>query len=272
MRRRVRSSSEGVCFGSLRGSERRPLRSSGPGSSGLRPRSRLGAAAWLIVALSLCAACASPPPPDSRYDFFAPADPESSWWYRKIEDWQRRSLAERPVPLRHPSAPDPPRPDRRLDDRLVEFVGVERVKLAPRIFRVALWQGRSHYEDDEPTPVGNEDHWPTYGQLTERDGDDCDGVDLIAYRLLHEFGFPRGELFRAVLRRDSDRLNHMVTLWFEDPRDPWVFDGTGAVTRELVRFSQIQGWTPTAVFNEREQFRVVESGWGSDPLRSRARR
>ena len=68
------------------------------------------------------------------------------------------------------------------------------------------------------------------------------------------------------MRRNRDRRNHMVTLWFEDPEDPWVFDSTGVLTRGLILFSKIVGWTPTAVFNEREQFSVVESG-----LRGKAR-
>jgi hypothetical protein len=37
----------------------------------------------------------------------------------------------------------------------------------------------------------------------------------------------------------------MVTLWFEDQKDPWVLDATSAVTFEMRRFSQLEGWTPT---------------------------
>ncbi len=71
---------------------------------------------------------------------------------------------------------------------------------------------------------------------------------------MREFGFPPDQLFRAIVRRDRDGANHMVTLWFEDRDDPWVIDATGAVTGSVRRFSDLPGWTPTKVFNEREQY------------------
>ena len=49
----------------------------------------------------------------------------------------------------------------------------------------------------------------------------------------------------------------MVTLWFEDPHDPWVLDATGAMTFQMRRFSEIKGWTPRKVFNETEQYQVT---------------
>ncbi len=64
-------------------------------------------------------------------------------------------------------------------------------------------------------------------------------------------------VYRAIVRRDRDRANHMVTLWFEDADDPWVLDATGAMTMKMRRFSELPGWTPTKMFNELEQFRVV---------------
>ena len=74
------------------------------------------------------------------------------------------------------------------------------------------------------------------------------------HKLMREFGFPPDQLFRAIVRRDRDRANHMVTLWFEDRDDPWVIDAIGAVTSKVRRFSDLSGWTPTKVFNEREQY------------------
>ena len=102
-----------------------------------------------------------------------------------------------------------------------------------------------------------DDHWPTVADLLETNGDDCDGLDLIAYQLLIEFGFDRRELYRAIVRSDKGTGNHMITLWFEGgTRDPWVFDATGAVTTEMVRFSQVFGWYPIKVFNEHTQYTV----------------
>jgi predicted transglutaminase-like cysteine proteinase len=153
-----------------------------------------------------------------------------------------------------------------LRDLIGEFEVEQRHALARRISEWARLKGRSHYvadhgeatrDEDEGVPAMG-DHWPTYSELVDANGDDCDGVDLIAYQLLREFGFAKDQLFRAILMRDRDRVNHMVTLWFEDPGDPWVFDATGAATRELVRFSKVEGWTPTHIFNETAQYTVVK--------------
>ena len=109
---------------------------------------------------------------------------------------------------------------------------------------------------------------PIYG--TPRvDGDrvigaayDCDGLDLIAYRLLLEFGFRRDRVYRAIVKRARDGGNHMVTLWFEDPEDPWILDATGAMTFRMRRFSEIEGWRPRKVFNETVQFATPLKGPG----------
>ena len=61
-----------------------------------------------------------------------------------------------------------------------------------------------------------------------------------------------------IVRRNSNLKNHMVTLWFEDPKDPWVIDATGATVLDVTLFSRIEGWTPTKMFNETEQYKVVQ--------------
>ena len=43
---------------------------------------------------------------------------------------------------------------------------------------------------------------------------------------LRELGFDKAEVYRAIVYRKSDQQHHMVTLWFEDPDDPWVIDPT----------------------------------------------
>jgi predicted transglutaminase-like cysteine proteinase len=113
---------------------------------------------------------------------------------------------------------------------------------------------RRYYRWDPASQDPNFDHWPTVGGLLSTNGDDCDGLDLIAFQMLREFGFPSDRVFRAIVRRNRDQANHMVTLWFEDRGDPWVLDATGAVTFSMVRFSQLEGWTPTKVFNDRSQY------------------
>ena len=128
--------------------------------------------------------------------------------------------------------------------------------IAKKINRWTQREARRHYRienDRDPS----QDHWPTFQELMERNGDDCDGLDLITYGLLTEFGFPRDRVYRAIVRRQRDRGNHMVTLWFEDPHDPWVLDATGAMTFQMRRFSEIEGWTPRKVFNESEQYQVA---------------
>ena len=94
---------------------------------------------------------------------------------------------------------------------------------------------------------------------TADNGDDCDGLDLIVYGLLLDFGFDPDRVYRTIVKRDRDRGNHMITLWFEDPHDPWVLDATGAMTFTMLRFSETEGWTPIKVFNERVQFRALPS-------------
>ncbi len=39
-----------------------------------------------------------------------------------------------------------------------------------------------------------------------------------------------------------------------------MIDATGAVTFEMRPFSELEGWTPTKVFNERIQYKAVATG------------
>jgi len=117
-----------------------------------------------------------------------------------------------------------------------------------------------HYKPDADTTLAG-DHWPTLREFFETNGDDCDGLDLIAYGLLRESGFRESEIYRLIVRRDYDGANHMVSVWFEDPADPWVIDATGAMSREMLRYSQMpEGWTPRMMFNENETYNVLERG------------
>lgn len=213
------------------------------------PVSLAVASAWLVLA------CATAPAPRSYR--LEPQVSEDAPWFAKVAEWQARAASEGPVP-----------PAGSGDDRAVPVVGwldlkmrdfelAEKRVVAGRIAAWAQVQARQHYViEDDADPA--RDHWPTYGELLATNGDDCDGLDLIAYGLLRSFGFDSEHLFRAIIRRDRDRTHHMVTLWFESPDDPWVIDTTGAASRRVLRLSELQDWTPVHVFNEQVQYAVFE--------------
>jgi hypothetical protein len=52
----------------------------------------------------------------------------------------------------------------------------------------------------------------------------------------------------------------MVTLWFEDPGDPWVIDPTGAMIGGMPRISQVPDWVPIKIFSETAEFTVRGPG------------
>lgn len=197
-----------------------------------------------------------------HFDFFGAAvanDDKADPFYPKVEEWQGRMQKEG-VRL--------PKSDRSLragmqSGKLLEAMGAyrdeQRMELAKRVTDWSQHVARRYYKWDPGNEDPQWDHWPTVGELLATNGDDCDGLDLIAYQMLREFGFPADRVYRGIIERNRDKANHMVTLWFEDPKDPWVLDATGAVTFEMRRFSQLEGWTPTKIFNERGQFLAVES-------------
>ena len=78
----------------------------------------------------------------------------------------------------------------------------------------------------------------------------------MVYDALLSLGFDREEVFRAVVYRPKDLQHHMVTLWFEDPLDPWVIDPTGAMTNHMRRMSELPGWVPLKVFGLYREFTV----------------
>jgi predicted transglutaminase-like cysteine proteinase len=210
-----------------------------------------------VLGAALALACASPPTVDPPFDFFSAARPDDDPWYGKVAEWQARARAETaatPAAVRDTGI----RRSALLGNKMGAFEAEQKRKLARRINAWAQVQARQHYRAERDADF-DADHWPTFGELIERNGDDCDGLDLITYQLLREFGYPRDEVYRAVVRRDRDRANHMVTLWFEDGDDPWVLDATGAMTLKMRRFSELVGWTPTKMFNEVEQYRVIRS-------------
>ena len=214
-------------------------------------------ASGLLLALGLLAGCASTWPAtrgDLEFSFFNEVSAETDPWVAKISDWQLRERRDRPDTELANAETQLAKPHSALlRVQMGQWETRERVAMARKI---TLWTqavARRHYRFDPPTDAAS-DPWPTTKDLLDTNGDDCDGLDLIAYELLLQFGFPPDELYRAIVKRNRDGANHMVTLWFDRSDDPWVVDATGAVSLRLRRFSELPGWTPTALFNERDQF------------------
>ncbi len=230
------------------------------------PRRRLLALGALLALFG--AACAtSPEQAETRFLFFEEPVERHDPWYAKVEDWQLRERRDRPQEA-EAEAEAVSRAGPRtglLRVKMSRWTQEERYALVKRITAWAQDAARRHYRFDPETTFAD-DPWPTTKGLMDRNGDDCDGLDLITYKLMRDFGFPREQLFRAIVKRNRDGANHMVTLWFEDPHDPWVVDATGAVSLKVRRFSQLPGWTPTKVFDDRSQFTPVALEPGSESL------
>ena len=177
-------------------------------------------------------------------------------WSFPIARWQAREAEEPPA-----AAPAPPAS---LDDRLEAdlagaplrarysgFVSERRRLLAAEVTRWVQEESRVRYVDD-----GAVDFWPTFDETLSAGQEDCDGLELLTYNALQELGFAEQEVFRAILRHRSLEMHHMVTLWFEDPMDPWVLDPTGTITTPMRRMSQIDHWVPVKLFTESIEYTV----------------
>ncbi len=215
--------------------------------------------AILVLLLGLGWGCASPPPRAPAYDYFAQPEPDDPW-SRKIHRWQQRERFERGddglgmlasvAESGGGDGEDGVVPEQ-LQDKYEAF-RAERKRVLAR--EVAQWiqdQAQQHYVPDGPI-----DRWATLPETLRRNGDDCDGLELLTYHLLRDLGFDDDEVYRAIVYRRSDGQHHMVTLWFEDPEDPWVIDPTGAMTTGMPRMSEVPGWVPLKVFSEDEDFTV----------------
>jgi predicted transglutaminase-like cysteine proteinase len=132
------------------------------------------------------------------------------------------------------------------------FLAEQRRDLARDVLRFVQSLARERYVDD-----GAVDHWPTLVELLRSAGDDCDGLELLSYHALRELGFPADRVYRAILHRPATDQHHMVTLWFENPHDPWVIDPTDVVSSRLRRLSRLGGWVPRKLFSESGEFTVT---------------
>jgi len=144
-----------------------------------------------------------------------------------------------------------PREGTALLGKYLEFRAEQRRSAARDVARWIQRQAREHYIEDGPI-----DHWATFRETLARDGEDCDGLELLVHNVLRDLGFPRDEVFRAIVYRPRDGQHHMVTLWFESREDPWVIDPTGAMVSGMPRMSEVPGWVPLKIFSEDTEYTV----------------
>jgi hypothetical protein len=203
-----------------------------------------------LIAVGGCRS-ALPLSTEASFRYFAQPEPDDPW-SRKIRGWQQRERSDVETPA---VATEPPRvdPEERgvLRSKYDSFRAERKRALA---LELASWiqdQSRDHYIAD-----GAVDHWATLEETFRTNGDDCDGLELLAFHLLRDLGFGEDEVYRAIVVRPSDGQHHMVTLWFERSDDPWVIDPTGAMTSGMPRMSEVPGWVPLKVFSEDRDFTV----------------
>ena len=221
--------------------------------------------AFLLAALVVAGlGCAGTPrgPQPAAYRYFTEPD-SGDGWSRKIRGWQLREPGSHASPgssstaairganeVAAGPATEPPSGT----DLSAKYASVRSARRRQLARELASWiqsQAREHYIEDGP-----DDHWATLDETLRGNGDDCDGLELLTFHLLHDLGFRGEEVYRAVVYRRSDGQHHMVTLWFEDRDDPWVIDPTSAMTSGMPRMSDVPEWVPIKVFSEDRDFTV----------------
>jgi hypothetical protein len=222
-----------------------------------------GPARWSPAVPSWLPAAVARPSSPPRYDYFArprAGDP----WSIAIGSWRRRErtahrvgrVAPFPTPLPSvssaPSARGGAPEDYALARHYDAFLSERREHLARDVLRWVQGLARERFVEDGPV-----DHWPTMAELLGSVGDDCDGLELLAYHALRQLGFPADRVYRAVLHRPDTGQHHMVTLWFDRRDDPWMLDPTDTITSRLRRMSTLPRWVPLKVFSEDAEFTVT---------------
>ena len=222
------------------------------------------AAAALGVAMCLNWGCVGAIPTAVPYQYFA-NPPSDDAWAHKIKLWQTRELAGHDAAYLPETASVEASPDESVaegsptsvdsaDDLRAKYKAFRLDRKRAMAREIAEWiqqQAQEHYVEDGPI-----DHWATLEETFRTNGDDCDGLELLVYHLMRDLGFGSDEVFRGIVYRRNDMQHHMVTLWFEDPADPWVIDPTGAMTSGMPRMSEVPGWAPLKVFGEDSNFTV----------------
>ena len=199
------------------------------------------------------------------FDYFQ-APRHDDVWSPKIEGWQRRERFDASLiaPLESGPAvesagyseaneqlPEDQAAEGGLRAKYFEFRAERKRALARDVAAWIQSEAKKHYRED-----GAVDHWATLEETLARGGDDCDGLELLAFHALRDLGFASSEVYRAIVVRPSDGQHHMVTLWFEESGDPWVIDPTGAMTLGMPRMSELDEWVPIKVFSEQIEYTV----------------
>ena len=214
------------------------------------------------VAIGLLAGdlgCAALRAPVVDYGYFTPPRYNDAW-SAKIGAWQRRERADF-GPVSSPretvekgqlaEAAHRVDPSGGLRGKYFLYRAERKRQMARSLAGWIQMQAQEHYFPDGPI-----DHWATLEETLERDGDDCDGLELLTFHALRDLGFSSEEVFRAIVYRPLDGQHHMVTLWFEDQADPWVIDPTGAMTLGMPRMSDLPNWIPLKVFSDTTEYTV----------------
>ncbi len=212
-----------------------------------RPPRRIWASLQIAVVLLGCGALPSVLP--TRYAYFQAPNPTDPWT-PKIRGWQTRERQDRPTSVAAPVAPVAAGPEA-LRLKYEQFRSEHQRAVAREVAAWIQTQAPAHY-----IPDGAFDHWATTEETLEGNGDDCDGLELLVFHFLRDMGLGNENVYRAIVHRPADGQHHMVTLWFEDPSDPWVIDPTGAMTRGMPKMSEVPGWVPLKIFSEEEEFSV----------------
>jgi predicted transglutaminase-like cysteine proteinase len=212
-----------------------------------------------------CAGIFPSNPPEAGLDYFQRPYADDVW-SPKIEGWQRRErfdaalLAPLATGPAVESAGDHAAKGQLPPDQFAEaglrakyfnFRAERRRVMAQDVARWIQAEAKQHYRED-----GAIDHWATLEETLARGGDDCDGLELLTFHALRDLGFSASEVYRAIVVRPSDGQHHMVTLWFENPDDPWVIDPTGAMTLGMPRMSELPEWVPIKLFSESLEYTV----------------
>jgi len=223
--------------------------------------------AFAVTSVVLGCGCAGAGPSATalaRYRFFDPPE-ANDIWTPTIRGWQAR---ERALPDTEMLRPAEGALGARVSEGVSPTIGpggthgdlraeyfafrAERKRGLAR--EVAAWiqnEARYHY-----IPNGPVARWATLEETLANNGASCNGLELLPYRFLLDAGFRSDEVYRAIVMRPSDGQHHMVTLWFENPDDPWVIDPTGAMTSGMPHLSEVGNWVPVKVFGESVEYTV----------------
>jgi hypothetical protein len=211
----------------------------------------------IVAAIGMGWGCAAGLGPDARYAWFGPPDADDAW-SPKIRAWQVRELGDAvpgaPAQVGGSGRAAPVVDEAEAGDLRAKYDAFRSERKRELARELAAWiqsEAPRHYVAD-----GAIDHWATLEETFRSNGDDCDGLELLAYHFLRDLGFQADEVFRAIVYRRSDGQHHMVTLWFEDATDPWVIDPTGAMTLGMPRMSEVPEWIPLKVFSAESDYTV----------------